>query len=361
MLHQDYYCVILAGGAGRRLWPTSREPKPKQFQDVLNRGESMLQTTYKRFLKFIDKDNIIVVTNTIFKDIVREQLPDLDPMNLLLEPMRRNTVPAVTWASLEVRRRNSNAVMIVSPSDQLIEDEDSFAKDVLHGLEYVYNNERLLTMGVMPSRAETEFGYIQMADERAVDIYKVQSFTEKPEKSFADVFYESGEFLWNTGLFLWGATTFLDAAHGKSLEFTAILEDITANYSDLGITKQHVEDIYSKVPNMNLEQSVLEKADNVDVMQCHFGWQDIGNWDAVHKAMSKDDNSNVVIDSQSLLYDCQNCVVKLPSGHVAVIQGLEDYMVVEDGNVLVICKKDDQKAVRKFVNDAKLNFGEEYG
>ncbi|MCR5312577.1 MAG: mannose-1-phosphate guanylyltransferase [Bacteroidaceae bacterium] len=359
-MNNNQYCVILAGGIGIRLWPTSREKKPKQFQDILNTGKSMLQTTYARFCRFINPDNIIIVSNVIYEDIIREQLPDLKRSNLMLEPMRRNTVPSVTWAALEVFRRNRNAVMVVSPTDQLIDKEVEFENDIVTGLEYAENNERLLTLGIAPKRPATEFGYIQMSDKMGHDIYKVRSFTEKPEEDFAKVFYESGEFLWNTGIFIWGASTFLKAVHGKNMELTAVLEAIAKNYVDKDISRQDVENIYSKVPNMNLEQSVLEKSDNVDVLQCHFGWKDVGTWQAVHDVMPKDAESNVVIDSQSLLYDCKNCVVKLPNGHVAVIQGLEDYMVVEEGDVLVICKKDDQKAIRKFVVDAQMKFGDEF-
>lgn len=345
-----------------RLWPASREKRPKQFLDILNTGETMLQATYNRFLRFIDKDNIIVVANSNHKDIVTEQLPELSRQNLLLEPMRRNTVTSVTWAALEICRRCKGAAMVVSPADQVIDDEEKFQQDILNSLDYALDNDRLLTLGIQPTRAETAFGYIQMADAVADDIYNVRSFSEKPEQSFADMFFESGEFLWNTGLFAWGAETFLRAVHGNNVEFNAVFESIMANYVEGKTADDYVEEIYSKVPNINLEQGVLEKADNVDVMQCHFGWKDIGNWNAVYKTLSENaEDSNVVIDSQSLLYDCQNCVVKLPSGHVAVIQGLEDYMVVEDGNVLVICKKDDQKAIRKFVNDAKMKFGDELG
>ncbi|MBO4664409.1 MAG: mannose-1-phosphate guanylyltransferase [Bacteroidaceae bacterium] len=359
-MNKNFYCVILAGGIGMRLWPASREKKPKQFLDIMNTGETMLQATYRRFQRIIDKDNIIVVANSNFKDLVREQLPELAEQNILLEPMRRNTVTSVTWAALEVLRRNRDGAMVVSPADQMITDEDKFEQDILHGLDYACNNARLLTLGAVPTHPDTAFGYIQMADKVDDNIYNVRSFTEKPEKGFADMFFESGEFLWNTGLFVWGAATFLHAIHDKNQEFVAFLSDVIKNYQGNVITGSQLEDIYSKVPNMNLEQGVLEKADNVDVMQCHFGWKDIGNWKAVHNQSKKDDEGNVVIDSKSLLYDCKNCVVKLPNGHIAVLQGLEDYMVVEDGNVLVICKKDDQKSIRKFVNDAQLEFGEEF-
>ena len=343
-----------------RLWPTSRVKKPKQFQDILNMGQSMLQATYERFKRFINEDNILVVTNAMYENIVREQLPGIKDVNLLLEPMRRNTVPSVTWASLEICRRDRSAVMVVSPSDQLISNEEEFERDVLSALDYVSKNARLLTLGIPPTRPETEFGYIQMSDPIGDDIFKVRSFTEKPEKDFANVFYESGEFLWNTGVFAWGAATLLRAAYGKNLELTAVLESIADNYAENIISKEVVDSIYSKVPNLNIEQSVLEKSDNVDVLQCHFGWQDMGTWNAVHEALLKDEDNNVVIDSQSLLYGCKNCVVKLPNGHVAVIQGLEDYMVVEEGDVLVICKKDDKKAIRKFVVDAQMKFGDEF-
>lgn len=359
-MNKNFYCVILAGGIGMRLWPASREKKPKQFLDIMNTGETMLQATYRRFQRFIDKDNIIVVANSNFKDLVREQLPELAEHNLLLEPMRRNTVTSVTWAALETYRRDKDAVMVVSPADQMIDDDDKFQHDILHGLEYASDNARLLTLGAKPTHPETEFGYIQMADQVDEDIYNVRSFTEKPEQNFADMFYESGEFLWNTGLFVWGASTFLHAIHDKNEEFVTFIHEIVKHYQSHGITDGEVVDIYSKVPNMNLEQGVLEKADNVDVLQCHFGWADIGNWDAVHDQSQQDESGNVVIDSKSLLYDCKDCVVKLPSGHIAVLQGLEDYMVVEDGNVLVICKKDDQKSIRKFVNDAQMEFGEEF-
>ncbi len=359
-MSSNYYCVILAGGVGMRLWPTSRVKKPKQFQDILNRGQSMLQATYERFRRFISEDNILVVTNSMYEKIVREQLPGIKDVNLLLEPMRRNTVPPVTWASLEICRRDRTAVMVVSPSDQLISNEEEFERDVLNALDYVSKNARLLTLGIPPTRPETEFGYIQMSDPIGDDIFKVRSFTEKPEKDFANVFYESGEFLWNTGVFAWGAATLLRAAYGKNLELTAVLESIADDYAENIISKEDVDSIYSKVPNLNVEQSVLEKSDNVDVLQCHFGWQDMGTWNAVHEAMPKDEDNNVVIDSQSLLYGCKNCVVKLPNGHVAVIQGLEDYMVVEEGDVLVICKKDDKKAIRKFVVDAQMKFGDEF-
>lgn len=356
------FCVILAGGLGTRLWPMSREKKPKQFIDVLGTGKTLLQMTYERFAGCIDTDNIIIVTNETYRQLVTEQIPGLKYENILMEPMRRNTVPAVTWAALEIQRRCPDGRFIVSPSDQNIVDFEAFQTDMLKGLDYVGNSKVLLTLGVKPTRPEESFGYIQMAEEREgySNIHKVQSFTEKPANEFARIFYESGEFLWNTGLFIWCADTFLQAVKGASEEFSSIVEKVVQTYDAGDYIADMLMELFTKCPNMSLEQSVLEKADNVDVMQCHFGWADLGTWAAVHEALPQSDMGNVVIDSKSLLYDCKDCIIKLPDGHVAVVQGLEDYVVVEEGNVLVICKKGDQKNIRKFVNDAQLNLGEEF-
>lgn len=356
------YCVILAGGLGSRLWPMSRERKPKQFIDVLGTGKTLLQATYERFASFIDADNIIIVTNENYRQLVMEQIPGLKYENVLMEPMRRNTVPAVTWAALEVKRRCPEGRFVVSPSDQNITNYDAFREDVLKGLEFVGGHDVLLTMGVKPSRPEVSYGYIQMVDapEGHNDIFKVQSFTEKPANEFAQIFYESGEFLWNTGLFLWSSDAFLHAVKGASSEFAGIVQTVVDKYRNGEYVVELLMELFTKCPNMSLEQSVLEKADNVNVMLCHFGWADLGTWAAVHEALPQSDMGNVVIGSKSLLYDCKDCIIKLPDGHVAVVQGLEDYVVVEEGNVLVICKKGDQKNIRKFVNDAQLNLGEEY-
>ena len=343
------YCVILAGGLGSRLWPMSREKKPKQFIDVLGTGKTMLQMTFDRFAGFIDTDNIIIVTNESYRQLVTEQIPGIKYENILMEPMRRNTVPAVTWAALEIKRRCPDGRFIVSPSDQNISDCDAFREDVLKGLDFV-------------GKHDVAYGYIQMAEEREdyPHIYKVRSFTEKPANEFARIFFESGEFLWNTGLFMWGADTFLNALKGASEEFAIVVENVVNRYKEGDYIPDLLMELFAKCPNLSLEQSVLEKSDNVDVMLCHFGWADLGTWAAVHDALPQSDMGNVVIDSKSLLYDCKDCIIKLPDGHVAVVQGLEDYVVVEEGNVLVICKKGDQKNIRKFVNDAQLNLGEEF-
>jgi len=362
-MNKNYYCVILAGGIGTRLWPVSRQSMPKQFIDLLGTGETLLQTTYNRFLRFMDKDNIIVVTNKDYEGIVKEQLPDLDSQNLMLEPMRRNTVPPVTWASAEVARRNPNAVMVVTPSDQNITDrpEGKFADEILQGMDYAKESQRLLTVGVRPTRPEVAYGYIQMADKVGTNIFNVQTFTEKPQEDFARIFYESGEFLWNTGLFIWSSKAFMKAAHGASGYYAEVLDELRSSYSTGQGVGEGIADLYSKLPNMSLEQTVLEKAENVDVMLCHFGWADLGTWSGVYTYSRKDEEGNVLMKGvPPMLEDCHDCLVSLPEGHVAVLQGLTGYAVIEEGNVILVCKKDDESTLRRFVNSAQIELGEKY-
>lgn len=363
-MNQNFYCIILAGGIGQRLWPVSRQHKPKQYIDLLGTGETLLQMTYKRFAAFMAPENIIVVTNEEWADIAHEQLPELPYGNVLCEPMRRNTIPPVYWGTVEVMRRNPNASIVITPSDQNITDmrPSQFKEDILRGLEYTQTHERLLTIGVPPTRAEVAYGYIQMADQTAIDyIYNVKSFTEKPQEEFARMFFESGEFLWNTGIFLWKGSVFMKAAYGVSGDISTVVNDARVRYLAGSDRENTVSDIYSMLPNMALEQALLEKSDVVDVMLCHFGWADLGTWDSVFDFSPKDQNRNVTINNtKAIMYDCNDCIVRLPEGHVAVVQGLSEYVVVEEGNVLVVCRKEDQGAIRRFVINAQMDLGDDY-
>ena len=360
MINNNCYCVILAGGIGSRLWPSSRQQYPKQFIDFLGNGETLLQSTYKRFSQFIHPDHIIVMSHQQYAPFVREQLPDLPEANLLLEPMRRNTVPSVAWASIEIVRRNPQACMVVTPSDQMIRDGERFERDIVRGMDYVAHHDRMLALGISPSRPATNYGYIQMGEGQETDIFQVQSFSEKPGEEFAQMFLESHEFLWNTGLFIAQPARFLKRVEELAKSFVGMLEDAESELQQGGDAMTIVADSFAKCPNVSLEQGILEKTDGVDVMLCHFGWSDIGTWEALYDALPKNQAGNVVVAPQAMLYDCKDCIVKLPAGKVAVVQGLDDYMIIEEGNVLVICKKDDQSAIRKFVNDVQMNVGEDF-
>ncbi len=357
--NQNNYCVILAGGIGSRFWPRSNKNCPKQFIDFLKTGRTLLQMTFDRYVKIIPQEHILVVTNIAYVDLVKEQLPTLPHENILIEPTYRNTVPALTWAAYHLRALNPNACMVVSPTDQYITNEEVFANAIRTGLRYVSTVDRLLTVGVRPTRAETRYGYIQIKQQQEDSIYEVKSFTEKPESDFAHFFVESEEFFWNTGLFMWNVNAILAAMTKLVPDMKATVkafEQIDAK-SFLASEELFVKTLYPICPNLSLDYSVLEKSDNVDVLIADFGWSEFGGWDTLYNMAPKDHNSNVVIDTHAFIYDCKNNLVILPNNRAVMIKGLEGYLVTEYDGILVICKKDDMAAIRQFRNDMEVKLG----
>ena len=355
------YCVILAGGRGRRLWPCSRDQYPKQFIDFFGTGRTQLQTTYDRFVKQLPQENIYICTCREFLPIVKEQMPDVDERNILVEPVNRNTAPSVAWAAMRIHRINPQANIIVSPSDHLVMNEDSFVKSLEVGISYVSENDVLLVMGVKPTRPEPGYGYIQLGDLSCKpDVYKVKSFTEKPERDFAKMFMESGEFYWNTGVFISNAHHLLSCFEKI---FPSVLRSLRYDRVDYTYEDEidFVNEHYSIYPNLSVDYAILEHSRNVYVMKCDFGWADLGTWHAIYECMSKSDGDNVVINSTVELEDAHNNVIKLPEGKLGVINGLDGFIVAEEGNVLLICKKGDSSAmVRKYVNEVQMKYGEEF-
>ena len=358
-MNGNNYCVILAGGFGTKLWPASTQHKPKQFIDFLGKGETILQSTYNRISKFVKEENILVSTNEHYSDLVRQQIPQLKTDNLLLEPMRRNTLPSATWATVKIAHRCQDARILLVPSDQMIYDEQLFEADVTRAFEYVSRTGRLLSLGIMPTYAATNYGYIQMNGKQEDDIFQVKSFTEKPEIDFARMFVEDRGFLWNTGLFVWTAKGFLRYAHENESGFPMF--DVTANMIENSVELEAVvKEAYAVCPNISIEQVCLEKRENTDVMLCHFRWTDLGTWQAMYNTMPKDAGSNVVMSGNAMLYDCRECLVKTPEDRIIVAEDLKDYLIIEENNVLMICKKDNQKTIRRFVNDIQINIGDEF-
>ena len=355
------FCVILAGGRGRRLWPASRNAYPKQFMDFFGTGKTMLQTTVDRFCKILPKENIYICTCREHLPIVKEQLPCLTDENILVEPIHRNTAPTVAWANMRILRRNPEANIIVSPSDQLVIDEESFFRSVTVGLGYVSENDVLLAMGVKPTRPEPGYGYIQLGDLSCKpDVYRVKSFTEKPERDFAKMFMESGEFYWNTGIFISSARHMIMCFESI---FPVVLRNLRLNHPNYTYEEEmaYVEENYPKYPNLSLDYAILEQRRDVFVMKCDFGWADLGTWHAIYEAMSKVDDDNVVLDSLVEMEDCHNNIIRLPKGRLGVISGLDGYIVVEHENVLMICKKGDSSSlVRKYASEVQMKYGEEF-
>lgn len=358
--NQNNYCVILAGGKGRRLWPCSREQYPKQFIDFFGTGRTQLQQTYDRFAKIVPCENIFVITNEVYTHLVREQLPQLSADNLLAEPIHRNTAPSAAWATHRIVHLNPDANIVVAPSDQTVLDEEAFCRNINEGFSFVASHSCLLTMGVKPTRPEPGYGYIQLGEEMTANVYRVQSFTEKPEREFARMFVDSGEFYWNTGMFLANARYSLEC-FGKLLP--QVLRNFDKEHPEFSVEAENafVHENFPSYPNLSIDYGILEKSENVCVMKCNFGWADLGTWHSMYEAMSKGGGDNVIVDSNVMLDDAHNNVIKLPKDRLAVISGLDGYIVAEKDNVLLICKKEDSSAcVRKLINEVQMKKGEDF-
>ncbi len=356
------FCVILAGGRGRRLWPCSRAEYPKQFIDLFGTGRTQLQQTFDRFAKFIPIENIFVTTNDDFEPIAMEQLPMLPKENFLGEPVNRNTAPSMTWGSYRILRKCPEANIVITPSDQAIIGEEDFEHDMLSALDFVDSHTGIIAMGIRPSRPEPGYGYIQMGDTcDAEAMYSVKSFTEKPERNFARVFMDSGEFLWNTGIFVSHASYLLSHCKRTMPELFRQIEIDGHPAATLDDEADMVWHYFSLFPNQSIDYNVLENASDAYVMLCNFGWADLGTWHSIYEAESRYEGDNVILDSEVMMDNCRDNIIKLPKGHLGVISGLEGYIVVENENVLMVCKKGDTSAqIRKFLNEVQVKLGEEF-
>jgi mannose-1-phosphate guanylyltransferase len=352
------YCVIMAGGVGSRFWPISRTNTPKQFLDFFGTGRSLLQMTYDRFRTVIPPENILIVSNLIYKDTILQQLPEIQENQVLLEPHRRNTAPCIAYAVHRIKALTDTANIVVAPSDHLILKENEFKEILLRGLDFVQNNDSLLTLGIKPSRPETGYGYIQI-EEGAGDFHQVKTFTEKPNLELAKVFLETGEFYWNSGIFLWNLKTILKA-------FDVLLPDMASKFNhgaplyNTEKEQAYINEVYSTCMNISIDYGIMEKAENVFVLCADIGWTDLGTWGSLYEMSDKDENKNVNLKSKTLFYNSKENIVVLPQGKLAVIDGLSGYLVAESDNVLLICKKDEEAKIRQFVNDVVLAFDGEF-
>lgn len=355
---ENNYCVIMAGGVGSRFWPFSRNDRPKQFLDFFGTGRSLLQLTFDRFSQVVPVKNILVVTNHIYKDLILEQLPEISPDQVLLEPHRRNTAPCVAYAVSRIKALTDKANIIVAPSDHLIVKEGAFLDTLREGLEFIERNNVLLTLGIQPSRPETGYGYIQVAEGDGA-LRKVKTFTEKPNAELAQVFFETGEFYWNSGIFLWNLQAIDEAYRTLLPEMVHKFEEGRGKWNTPDEQK-FVDEMYPACQNISIDYGIMEKASNVYVLCSDFGWTDLGTWGSLYEMSEKDEQRNVTLKCQAVYYDSENNVVALPEGKLVVVQGLDDYIVAESDNVLLICKKSDEQRIRQFVNDVNVMFEGEY-
>ena len=343
------------------MWPASRMDRPKQFIDFFGTGRTLLQTTYDRFVRLLPAKNIYICTCKEYLPLVKEQLPELTEMNILVEPVHRNTAPSVAWANMRIKRINPQANIVITPSDQMVMNEEKFARSLETGINYVTENDVLLAMGVRPTRPEPGYGYIQLGDLSCKpDVYSVKSFTEKPEREFATMFMESGEFYWNAGIFI------SNSCHlTKTFEsiFPSVLRNLHVDLPNYTYEEEleYVAQNYPRYPNLSLDYAILEQGRSVYVMKCDFGWADLGTWHAIYECMSKTPDDNVTLDTEVLLDDAKNNIIRLPKGKLGVISGLDGYIIAEEDNVLLICKKEDSSAlVRKYVNEVQIKYGDDF-
>lgn len=369
----------MAGGVGSRFWPFSRNEKPKQFLDFFGTGRSLLQMTIDRFRPLVPIENILIVTNVIYREQVLEQIPDLQPSQVLCEPARRNTAPCIAYAMARIKAmvqkaKSGNANIVVAASDHLILQEDTFRSTIAKCFDFIDKNDALVTLGMKPTRPETGYGYIQIGESAAHDsviensvaamgdevMRKVKAFTEKPDLEVAKKFVESGDFLWNSGIFIWNLRTVEHALQEHMPElaqkFGLGTDTVSENVFGTEQEEAFIQDMFPTCPSISIDYGLMEKAHNVCVMPSDFGWSDLGTWGSLYDMSEKDDAHNVTLHCDASYYDSHGNIITLPKGHLAVIQGLENCIVSEANGVLLICKREDEQKIREFYMDAEVKY-----
>ncbi|MBO9620642.1 MAG: mannose-1-phosphate guanylyltransferase [Niabella sp.] len=354
------YVAIMAGGIGSRFWPKSRTNYPKQFLDILDTGKTLIQSTFHRYNKIVPAENIFVVTSAEYASIVAEQLPELPQENIVAEPFRKNTAPCIAYIAFKIFKKDPDAIMMAAPSDNLILEDDAFGETAENALQFVESVNALVTLGIKPRNPNTGYGYIQHETmEAAPGIYKVKTFTEKPNLELAKVFVKSGDFLWNSGIFTWKIKNILAAFE----KFLPEVHEVFAAEVDKFNTpeeKKVIEEIYSQCASISIDFGIMEKAPNVYVIPASFTWSDLGTWNSVYDNMNKDYFDNAVVGKEVMIYDTHNCVVHVPDNKLVLLQGLEDFIVVDTKDVLLVCKKDKEQEIKDYVADVKRNKDEKY-
>lgn len=350
-MNKNHYCVIMAGGIGSRFWPLSRTEKPKQFVDILGVGKTFIQMTFDRFASFIPKENFVVVTGEVYKDLVLEQLPQLTEQQVLLEPARRNTAPCLAYAAYKLKKQNPDAVMVVTPADHLILDTTTFADVMQQSLRHAESHNHLLTIGITPSFPSTGYGYIEVEDTEQ-SFSKVTSFKEKPDYDTAVQFIEDGNYRWNSGMFVWSVKA-IDEALQQYLPVVSQLFSDAHQFYFTPNEQENVNEVYLRSESISIDYGIMEKADNVYVTSADFGWSDLGTWTSLYEQSTKDERDNVLSGDDIIATDTTNCFVKqLNPGKRVVVDGIKDLLVVDTADVLLICDRTDEDHVKKVIDNA---------
>lgn len=359
-MNKHHYVAIMAGGIGSRFWPMSRTNYPKQFLDILNTGKTLIQSTYDRFASFIPEENIYVVTSNEYINIVKKQLPQIPLQNILGEPSRKNTAPCIAYISFKLLEKDPHASLIVAPSDHLILDTIAFKKVSLEALAFVNKHNAFITLGIKPTYPNTGYGYIQYEQHAVTDnVFKVKTFTEKPNLDLAKTFLASGEFLWNAGIFVWQVKNIISAFEKYMPEMYDVFAAEKSNFNTTEENKA-IQRIYPQCTNISIDFGIMEKADNVYVIPSSFGWSDLGTWNSAYENLEKDYLGNAVAGENVIVFDAHRNMVHNNNDKLVVLQGLEDYIVVDTKDVLLICKKEKEQEIKEYVAEVKRNKGEKY-
>lgn len=359
-MNKHHYVVIMAGGIGSRFWPSSRTGYPKQFIDILNTGKSLIRWTYERYTAFIPEENIFVVTTDEYCNIVKQQIPEMSTDNILAEPSRKNTAPCIAYISFKLLQKDPEASLIVAPSDHLILDNENFRKITEQALDFAGHIRSLVTLGIKPSHPNTGYGYIQHEPMAVADgIYTVKTFTEKPNLELAKTFIASGDFLWNAGIFVWKVKNVVKAFEQYQPEMYELFDSEKEHFNTPTETEA-INRIYPLCTNVSIDNAIMEKADNVYVIPSSFGWSDLGTWNSAYDNFEKDYLGNAVAGENVIVIDATKCMVSAPNEKLLVLQGLDDFIIVDTKDVLLICKKEKEQAIKEYVAEVKRNKGDKY-
>lgn len=355
MAYSNNHLVIMAGGVGSRFWPMSTEDKPKQFIDVLGVGRSLLQLTFDRFKGICPPENVWVLTNHKYADLVHEQLPEVPVGNILREPCRRNTAPCIAYVSWRIKNADVNANIVVTPSDHIVTDKEEFRRVIMQGLNFTAETDAIVTLGMRPNRPETGYGYIQ-ADLRSPsarnkEIFRVDQFREKPDLATAQKYIQQNNFYWNAGIFIWSATTIINAFRIYEPSLAKIFDGIR---SKLGTQEEQsvIDTRYPECESISVDYAIMEKAEEIFVFPSDFGWSDLGTWGSLLMQSRRDIYGNAIIGENISLYDSKNCIIHTTDNKKTVVQGLDGYIVAEKDGKLLICKLSEEQRIKQFSGEA---------
>jgi len=345
-MNKNYYAILMAGGVGSRFWPVSTAELPKQFHDMLGAGSTLIQKTFSRLSKLIPAENILILTNERYNELVLGQLPMVKPEQVLLEPAMRNTAPCILYASLKIQKQNPNAVMVVAPSDHWIEGEDEFSRNLQQCFDFCQKENALMTLGIQPTFPNTGFGYIEFDKSDTNPIKKVNQFREKPDYETAKSFLAAGNFLWNGGIFIWSVQSITEAFEKFQPQMNGLFQNGIESYNTLN-EKQFINDNYANAENISIDYAVMEKAQNVYVLPATFDWNDLGTWGQLHEKLDKDENNNGVINAKVVMENASNNIVRSDADKIIVIDGLHDYIIVDKEGILLIYPKSKEQDIKR--------------